>query len=252
MLNETIILILFIIASVVAVIAKRLNLPYTIALVLIGLLLGFVNIIQAPPLTKEILYSIFLPALIFEAAIHLKARDLFREIWIVLTLVVPGVVLSTIITAGVLVGMGKEILHLDLPLTIAILFGAAVSATDPVAIVPLFKQMGVPKRLRFLVESESLLNDGTAIVAFVIAMGLVQHQISDPTNIGLMFFEVVGLGILVGSVIGLIIAYVIKYIDDPMVVITLTTVGAYFSFLIADSLNVSGVMSTVAAGLIIG
>ncbi len=252
MLNETVILILFIIASGVAIIAKRFNLPYTVILVIIGLFLGFINIINPPHLTKELLYSIFLPALIFEAAIHLKARDLFRELWIIIVLVVFGVAFSTIITAGVLMFMSEEILHTSIVWSVAILFGAAVSATDPVAIIPLFKQMGVPRRLRFLVESESLLNDGTAIVAFVIAMEFLYKQFSNTAEIGLMFFEIAGFGILVGLIIGIIIAYLIQFIDDPMVVITLTTVGAYLSFLIADYLNASGVISTVVAGLVIG
>ena len=252
MLNEPVILVLFIIASGVAVITKRFHLPYTVILVIIGLILGFVNIITPPLLTKELLYSLFLPALIFEAAIHLRAKDLFRELWIIIILVVFGVIFSTLITAGVLKFMSEEIIHASIAWSVAILFGAAVAATDPVSIVPLFKQMGVPRRLRILVESESLLNDGTAIVVFVIVMEFIHRQVSNPTEIGLMFFEVVGLGILIGLIIGVTIAYLIQFIDDPMVVITLTTVGAYLSFLIADYLNASGVMSTVAAGLVIG
>ncbi len=250
---ESVILILFVIASAVAVIARRVNLPYTIALVAVGLVLGSMQLLHPPSLTQELLYSVFLPPLIFQAAIHLRATELWRDSWPIITLVVPGVIASTLLTAAVMVPLSirfTEISEISWP--VAILFGAAVAATDPVAVVSLFGRLGAPRRLRLLVESESLLNDGTSIVVFILAMQYILGHLGSPQAAAVDFFRIVGLGIIVGVVVGLATAAVMQHIDDAMIAITLTTIAAYGSFLIADKLGVSGVMSTVAAGLITG
>ncbi len=253
MAYESVILILFLIASFVAVIAKRSNLPYTIALVGVGLLLGGVHILNPPHLTQELLYAIFLPPLIFEAAIHLDVEDLKKDIWPIVMLVVPGVVISTIVTAGAMISISHMFTKIDtITWPVGILFGAAVAATDPVSVVSLFKKMGAPRRLRVLIESESLLNDGTSIVVFILAMAFIQHELGSVRMAVVDFVKIVGLGLFVGFVVGLVTAQFMQYVDDAMITITLTTVAAYGSFLIADNLGVSGVMSSVAAGLVCG
>ena len=250
---EIAILILFVIASVVAVAARRIDLPYTIALMAVGIVLGALHLLNAPHLTQELRYDIFLPPLIFEAAIHLKADDIRRDFWPIATLVVPGVILSTLATAAVMIPIGQHLPQLHaLNWAVGILFGAAVAATDPVAVVALFKKLGVPQRLRVLMESESLLNDGTAIVIFTIAWAFIHGDLSTPEEAVIEFFRVVGLGLLVGVIVGFLTAVAMQNLDDVMIVITLTTVAAYGSFLIAERLGVSGVMSTVAAGLVVG
>ncbi|BCD67859.1 sodium:proton antiporter [Nitratiruptor sp. YY09-18] len=250
---ESVVLILFIIASIVAVVARHIHLPYTIALMAVGIIIGSLHLLNAPHLTQDLLYDIFLPPLIFEAAIHLKFEDLKRDFGIITTLVVPGVILSTLTTAAVMIPISESVPDLHgLSWAIGILFGAAVAATDPVAVVALFKQLGVPNRLRIITESESLLNDGTAIVLFMIVWIYVHGQLSTPQDAAFEFFRVVGLGLIIGTIIGFLMAEIIKNLDDAMVVITLTTVAAYGSFLIAKNLDTSGVMSTVATGLVIG
>lgn len=252
---ENSILILFIIASFVSIAIRYINLPYTIALMAVGLALGSVNIIHPPYLTQELLYSIFLPPLIFGTAIHMKIDDFKRDFFPITTLVIPGVILSTFATAFILIE-SISLLHIEANIQIgwpvAVLFGAAVAATDPIAVVSLFEKLGVPKRLSFLVDSESLLNDGTAIVVFIIALSLLQGHESSVQKSVVDFFKIAGFGLLIGFVVGLLADNVLKYIDDSMVVITITTVVAYGSFLIADSMGFSGVMSTVAAGLVFG
>lgn len=250
---ESVILILFVIASLVSVVARRLNLPYTIALVGVGLVLGSLQLLHPPVLTQELLYAIFLPPLVFEAAIHLKFDDLRKNFWVIATLVVPGVVVSTLATAAVMIPVSisfTEIKTISWPL--GILFGAAVAATDPVSVVAIFKRLGAPRRLRVLIESESLLNDGTSIVVFILALQFIQGHLDSPQSAAVDFFRIVGLGLLVGAVVGLLTATVMRHLDDAMITITLTTLAAYGAFLIADRLGVSGVMSTVAAGLICG
>ncbi len=249
---EVNILILLILTSIIAILAKKINLPYTIVLVSVGLILGYMKVLNPPHLSKDLLYYIFLPPLIFQTAIHLKFDDIKRDFPVILTLVIPGVILSTLVTAYVFKMMGTELIHINLPLNIGFLFGAAVAATDPVAVISVFEKLGVPKRLRFLADSESLLNDGTAIVLFSIVLEIINHQFTSVNYAIMDFFFVVGMGLFIGYIIGLFTDEIIKKVDDPMVVITLTTVAAYLSFIIADKINVSGVMSTVAAGLVIG
>ena len=250
---ESVIVILFVIASAVAVIARRINLPYTIALVAVGLALGALQLLHPPSLTQELLYTVFLPPLIFEAAIHLRASELWRDGWPIATLVFPGVIASTLLTAAVMVPVSMHFTQIDaITWPVGILFGAAVAATDPVAVVSLFNKLGAPRRLRLLIESESLLNDGTSIVVFILAMQYILGHLGTPQDAVVDFFRIVGFGLLVGTIVGLATSAVMHHVDDAMITITLTTIAAYGSFLIADKFGVSGVMSTVAAGLITG
>lgn len=250
---ESAILILFVIASIVAVVTRRLKLPYTVALMAVGLVLGSLHILNPPHLTQTLLYAIFLPPLIFEAAIHLKASDMQKDIFPIITLVLPGVILSTLVTAAVMIPVSVHFTQIDtITWPLGILFGAAVAATDPVAVVAIFKQLGIPRRLSMLIESESLLNDGTSIVVFILALHYLNGDLGSTQETVIDFFRIVGLGLLTGSIVGMVSAVMMRHLDDVMVTITLSTVAAYGSFLIADRLGVSGVMSTVAAGLIVG
>jgi len=250
---ESVILILFVIASIVAMATRRLNLPYTIALMAVGLVLGSLHLLDPPHLTQELLYAVFLPPLIFEAAIHIKFSDMQKDLLPITTLVIPGVILSTLVTAAVMIPVSVHFTQIDtITWPLGILFGAAVAATDPVAVVAIFQRLGVPRRLRLLIESESLLNDGTSIVVFILALHYIQGNIGTPQETVVDFFRIVGFGLLAGTVVGLLASVAMSQIDDAMVTITLSTVAAYGAFLIADKLGVSGVMSTVAAGLIVG
>ncbi|WP_294957033.1 sodium:proton antiporter [Sulfurovum sp.] len=251
--NESVVLILFVIASTVAVLAKRIHLPYTIALMAVGLALGAAQLLHAPKISQEMLYAIFLPGLIFEAAIHLRTSDMAKDFWLIAVFVIPGVIISTVVTAAVLVPASVWFAGIDaFTWPLAILFGAAVAATDPVSVISIFKELGAPRRLRLLIESESLLNDGTSIVVFVLAMQFLHGDLGTPQQALVDFFRIVGFGLLVGVMVGLLAAMLMRHLDDAMVTITVTTVAAYGSFLIADKFGVSGVMSTVATGLICG
>ena len=157
--TETLIIGLLLIVSLVAIAIRRLKVPYTVALVVVGLLItsqsGMVF-----ELTPELILALFLPPLIFEAAFHLNLKELQNNLSGILILAVPGVILSMLIIAGIMT------LGTTLTLPIALVFGSLIAATDPVAVVALFRALGVPKRLSVLVEGESLFNDGTAIVLF--------------------------------------------------------------------------------------
>lgn len=237
---------------------KRTNLPYTVGLVLVGLVLGALAErveVLAPihefTLSPDVILFVFLPTLIFESAFNLESRLLVRNLVPVLALAAPGLLLSTAIVGGLVA------LCTPLALGPALLFGALISATDPVAVIALFKEVGAPKRLTILVEGESLFNDATAIVLFRIVFLVVAGGAVSAGTIGTGAVEFVAVfagGLLVGGGIGyLMVRSIALADDDPLIEVALSTVVAYAAFLAADHyLRVSGVMATVGAGLVIG
>jgi CPA1 family monovalent cation:H+ antiporter len=154
-------------AVVVALLARRLQLPYTVGLVGFGTLLALTRTAGGFHLTHNLIFEVLLPALLFEAAINIHWRDLARDSVLVLVLAVAGTVISAIVVAA---GM---VLLLGWPVRPAVLFGVLIAATDPVAVISMFKDNGIGGRLRLLTESESLFNDGVAAVLFVVALAWV-------------------------------------------------------------------------------
>ena len=242
---ETLVLELLLIVSVVAVVVRRFRIPYTVALVLVGAALSLRSSLDIR-LTPQLILSLFLPPLVFEAAFHLNVEAVRRNLPTILLFAVPGVILNTFLVGGIVAwGAG-------LPLSLTLVFGALISATDPVAVVAIFRKLGVPKRLEVLLEGESLLNDGTAIVVFqlaVVSLALGGFNLGQ----GLIdFVRVSAGGLLVGLVLGWLISRMIAQIDDYLVETTLTTVLAYGSYLLAEQLGGSGVLAVVVAGLVNG
>ncbi len=243
--TETLIIELLLIVSVVAIGVRRLRIPYTVALVLAGLLITFQSSIKFE-LTPELILALFVTPLIFEAAFHLNIQELRRNLPAILLLAVPGVVLTMLIVGGML------LFSIKLSLPIALLFGALISATDPVAVVALFKTLGVPKRLTVLIEGESLFNDGTAIVLFNLMLAVVlTNKVNLISSLGQFFIVSIG-GILVGLVLGWLVAQIISRVDNYLIETTLTTVLAFGSYLLADRLGVSGILAVLTAGLVNG
>jgi monovalent cation:H+ antiporter, CPA1 family len=232
---------------------QRLAIPYTVALVFTGVMLGLFHAFEAPHLTKALMFSVFLPGLLFEAAYHIKFKQFWRNRLAVSSLALPGVVAATVLTAIILTP-AANVLHFVQGFTWkhALVFGALISATDPIAVVSVFKSLGVPKRLSVLLEGESLLNDGTAIVFFTLSLALLTGTLVTAGGLALDFIKIVGLGAVIGAGVGLAISQVIKQVNEPMIEITLTTIAAYGSFLAAEHFNYSGVIATVAAGMLCG
>lgn len=249
---------LLLVAAAAAIGLKRTSLPYTVGLVIVGLLLGalsqrveFLEPLRELTLSPEIILFVFLPTLIFESAFNLDSRLLSQNLAPVLALAAPGLLLSTAIVGSLLA------LLTPLDLGPALLFGALISATDPVAVIALFKEVGAPKRLTILVEGESLFNDATAIVLFRIILTVLAGGALGAATVGrgfVEFFVVFVGGLVVGAVIGYAMIRTIAFADDdPLVEVSLSTVVAYAAFIAADHyLHVSGVMATVGAGLVIG
>jgi CPA1 family monovalent cation:H+ antiporter len=242
--TESVVL-LVLLATVVAVAVRRIRLPYTVSLVVVGLGLSLLHPLELE-VTPELILSIFVPPLIFEAAFHLDFRLLRQNFVPILILAVPGVLLSTFVVGGV-VSLGTA-----LPLTSAMVFGALIAATDPVAVVALFRTLGVPRRLAVALEGESLFNDGTAIVVFQIALVAALSGTFDPFDGVLDFFRVALGGMGVGALLGLVVTQIIRRVDDRLVVTTLTTLLAFGAYMLAERLHVSGVLAVVLAGIISG
>ncbi len=246
-------ILMFVIATAVAIAVRRLYVPYTVALVVAGLVLGGLHLSPAPHLTQDLLYTIFLPGLLFEAAFHVEFQEFWRNRIAISALAVPGVIASTVLVAAMLAPLG-HVPHV-LPgfgWREALVFGALISATDPIAVVSLFRSLGAPRRLTTLLDSESLLNDGTSIVFFTLSLGLVAGTVVESGAIVAQFFIIVGLGALLGAIIGTAASTIMRRVSDAMIEITLTTMAAYGSFVCAQTQHYSGVIATVTAGMICG
>lgn len=246
------------VALMAAGLSRNAPLPFTVFLVIIGLMLGWfarhypqLDFLLKFQLTPELVLFLFLPALIFESAFNLDARALIKELAPVLVLAIPALLLSTAI-----IGLGMWWL-VDLELGIALLFGALISATDPVAVVALFKELGAPLRLTVLVEGESLLNDATAIVLFNVLLALVvsgNFAWGDVGSAAGNFLYVFLGGAIVGCVIGFLLSELLNYLRAGLnSLLIMSIVIAYVSFIVAEHfLHVSGVMAVVGAALVLG
>ena len=243
---EFVVISLMAVATAVNLVAHRLRIPYTIGLVLIGLGLSLFFRTSSANISPEVILSLLLPPLIFEAAYHVRFKDLRRELPQVLTLAIPGVIL-TMGLIGVVIWLGS-----GMALHYALVFGALIAPTDPVAVVGLFRSLGAPRRLVTLLEGESLLNDGTAIVIFKLMLTFALTGQFHLERSILQFFLIAGGGLAVGAITGLLVSFLIRVIDNHLVETTLTTVLAYGTYLLAEyAVGVSGVLAVVAAGLAI-
>lgn len=246
---------LLIAAAIIAMLAKLLRIPYTVSLVCGGLLLGAIHFPLLSPLqpghrpdwlTPEVILILFLPALVFEGSVKLDVRALLRN----------SVPLLLLANAGVLIAASATgyIVHwlIGFPVVIALLFGSIISATDPISVLAIFKDLRVDKRLSLLMEGESLLNDGTAVVLFEILLGAaVAGKFTLSQGVEHYFLAVAG-GAALGSALGYLAGRITAIVDDPQIEITLTTILAYGSYLLAYHLHLSGVIATASAGLVLG
>ncbi|HEY1292993.1 MAG TPA: sodium:proton antiporter [Chloroflexota bacterium] len=233
-------------AALLSILAWRLDLPYAVALVLGGLAVEQSHLVALPQLDPPVLLFVFLPPLLFDAAFRLDDVQLRRLAQPVLWLAVPGTVATAAIVAAALYAT------LHLPLAEALLFGSIVAATDPVAVVGVFRTLKAPRRLAVLVEGESLINDGVAITLYTAAIGLATAGTADvPAALALFVRQVVG-GVVIGVVLGVFFSRLTAIIDDHMIEMTLSTALAYGSYLLAQSVDTSGALACVAAGLIHG
>ena len=237
---------LLLIAALVAMIARRVRIPYTVILVIVGIALSLFSFAPEMELSKELIFTVLLPPLIFEATLFIRWRELTHNLPVILVFATIGVLLSALLTSAGMVFLAGWTWQS------AALFGILIAATDPVSVIAAFKDAGVHGRLRLLVEAESLFNDATAAIGFGVVLAFVSGQ-----NISLQATLLNGVwsifgGLLIGTVCAGIILLLTHNTDDHLVELALSTLVAYGSFLIAEDLHASGVLSTLTTGILIG
>lgn len=237
---------LLVIAILVAIVARRLSLPYTVGLVAAGAALALSRYDTGIALTHDIIFDAILPPLLFEAALNIPWHELRRDMVPVLVLSILGVVVSAGIVSGGMVWL------LAWPLASALTFGVLIAATDPVAVIAMFKDTGIGGRLRLLVESESLFNDGVAAVLFGLVFSWIQARSGSALDAGWAVVTTSGGGIAIGLIAGAIGIAIMGRTREHIVEAAVTAVVAYGSFLLAEYFHVSGVLATVSAGLLVG
>ena len=237
---------LLFVAALVAILTRRAHLPYTVGLVLAGMSLQFLQIKIHLDLSKDLIFYIFLPPLVFEAALCIRWREFRSDLPVVGLLATAGVLLAAAVTAA---GMHFA---LSWDWGSSIVFGVLIAATDPVSVIATFKEARVQGRLRLLIEAESLLNDGTAAVAFVVVLSILGGSEQSALAVGGTLLLTIGGGVLVGVLIGFAAMLLAGRTDDHLVEVTLTTLAAYGSFFLAERYHCSGVLAALSAGLVVG
>nr|MDD3720828.1 cation:proton antiporter [Candidatus Gracilibacteria bacterium] len=247
--------------------SKKINFPYTVLLVLIGIILiplsslNFFSFIDDFRLTPEVLFFVFLPILLFESAYNMNYRQVIKNWKSITSLAVFGLLISAAIIAVALFYI-FPLVGFHIPFMVCLLFGSLISATDPVAVLSLFKTVGAPRRLTLIFEGESLFNDGTALALFLVILGVIfEGSVTGNSIIGGVgsFLSMMFGGILFGTITGVIFSKVIgKITNNEAIEITFTMVLAHLTFILSEVINehlgipVSGVISTTIAGMIIG
>jgi CPA1 family monovalent cation:H+ antiporter len=245
--TDLVLFVAFLVAMpLVAFVSGRLRLPYTVALVILGLAVSALPVQEKLVVSPEIVVTVLLPGLVFEAAYRLDGSELRRTFGGVALLAVPGVLVTAAVVALVLHAAT------GLPVNEAFVVGAIVSATDPVAVVSTMRRLDAPRRLVTLVDAESLFNDGTAALAFVVAVAALG---SSPPTLGssVAQFTIALVGsVVIGAASGLVISRALKSTSDHLIELTLTVLAAYGTYLVADLAHSSGIIASVVAGIVIG
>ena len=221
--------------------------PSPTALVLIGLVVALTKLLPQISLSHDAAFFLILPPILFQGGMHLNLEHLKQDWKAIALLAIPGVVISAL-----LVGYSLSYFW-HIPLNYALLFGALISPTDPVSVLAIMKKVNAPERLRTILEAESLFNDGTGVVLFVVILSMIQnHQPLDLSRALFQFLLVTGGGALVGSLCGYLIHRLLKTIKDPLLGVALTLILAFGSPILAESLHCSGIIAVVTAGLVLG
>ena len=238
--------ILLMVACLIAMLTRRLGLPYIVGLVVAGFLIALLPESPDLPLSRALIFNVLLPPLVFEAALQLDWRRFRAELPLTLTLAFLGVGIATaVVAAGMHWIVGWSWIG-------AALFGVLIAATDPVSVIASFREMGCLPRVSMVVEAESLLNDGVAAVGFAVLSAIAAGSSPSAASVVPAFLWTLGGGVAIGLLVSAAILLIVGRTNDPLVEITLTTIAAYGSFLIAEHFQASGIISALTAGLLIG
>jgi CPA1 family monovalent cation:H+ antiporter len=246
------VLLLLVVTLAVALAARGLRVPYTLALVVVGLVLGMTGLLPRVRLDPVVVLFVFLPLLLFEGAWSMRLAYLLAEWAPVALLALPGLLISIVVTALVVhAGIG-------LAWPVALLLGAMISPTDPVAVLALLRRFGLPERLRALIEGESLFNDGLGAAAFtsLLAVALAGGTGAPAgVSLGTVLLDAAWLmagGAAIGTALGLVAALALRTIDDYLIETTATICVAYGAYVLADLAHASGLLAVIFAGFVMG
>jgi monovalent cation:H+ antiporter, CPA1 family len=239
-------LIVLAVGSGVAIFARRVNIPYNVALVIVGLLLVLTNIVPTTPMDPGVVLMVFLPILIFQGALSADAASLKLASRPILTLAFPAVAISLLVTAALTAGV------IGLPFPVALLLGAVLAITDTVSVLLAFRSVRVPHRLAAIMEGESLFNDGTALVLVGVAATVVISGSVDAGEIGRTLFVAVVLGAVLGAMFGMLAAQVLRRAPDDLTAVLASLVAAFATSLVTEHFHGSAVIAVVVAGVLVG
>src|SRR6266702_8697202 len=254
-----ILILLLIVTLIVALFSRLLRVPYTLLLVIVGFVVGLIPFLPHEHIDPNLVLYVFIPALLFEGAWNAELGRLEADWLPIVLLAIPGMVLS-LLAVAILLHFG-----IGLAWLLALLVGAIVSPTDPVAVIALFQQLGVPDRLRTLVEGESIFNDGTGSAAYELVLAVLLPTLglaevsSNPSFLNTPVLGIVGEvlwlifgGLLIGFSVGWVASRLLRRIDDRLIVITVTVAVAYGMYLLGTNLHTSGALAVVGAGMVMG
>jgi len=234
------------IGAAVASAAKRIDVPYNVALVVVGLLLVLMNVLPQTPLDPSIVLLVFLPMLVFQGALSADDVSMRQAARPILALAVPGVVVSLLATAAVAAW------EIGLPFTIALLLGAILAITDTVSVLLAFRGVRVPHRLAAIMEGESLFNDGTALVLVGVTATLAIGGFAGPAEVARTFATAMVAGGVLGVVSGVLGTIVLRRSPDDLSAVLTSLVAVFATSLLAEQVGGSSVIAVVVAGVLIG
>lgn len=238
---------LLLLACLVGMAMQWIKRPYTIALVVMGLVIALSKFSLKASLTHDVAFYIILPPILFQGGMQLHLEHLKKDSWLISLLAIPGVIIS-----AALIGYPLAFFW-HIPLLQALLFGALISPTDPVSVLAILKKIKAPDRLRTILEAESLFNDGTGVVLFMVIAAMIdQNQPLNAPHALVQFFIVAGGGALIGGILGYLARQVMKLIEDHLLEVTVTIVLTFGTPLAAEALHCSGIIAVVVAGLVMG
>jgi CPA1 family monovalent cation:H+ antiporter len=239
-------LIVLAIGSGIAILAKRVNTPYNVALVVVGLLLVLMDVLPRTTMDPNVVLLLFLPILVFQGALSADDVNMKRAARPILALAVPGVAISLVATASIAAW------EIGLPFTVALLLGAVLAITDTVSVLLAFRSVRVPHKLAAIMEGESLFNDGTALVLVAVCATVVMQGYAEPAAIARMLLVAIVAGLLLGAVGGTVGAFVLRYAPDDLTAILASLVAVFATSLLTEHLHGSAVIAVVVAGVLVG